>query len=236
MNKIERMVPPRRPKPYGSLANISILLVEDSNQASDAIRLMCLHSGAKLRRARDLAGALWHLDRSRPDVVIVDLGLPDGSGERLISRIGKRTIDNARPAILGLSGDPDGRERALKAGAGAFLAKPIQHVGAFQMGVLSVLPGAWRKSMPRLQVTTCACDPLACREDLMTAVQLLQNRQNSHYAAQFIRGLAHSIGDGELRSAAQVLLTNTPNAANGQGARENLTQILHTRLACLDEI
>ena len=59
---------------------VTILLVEDSRSASEAIRLFAAESGARVRRADSLHAASRHLAIYRPNVVMVDLGLPDGDG------------------------------------------------------------------------------------------------------------------------------------------------------------
>ena len=56
------------------LRGITILAVEDSRFASEALRLMCNRLGARLRRAETLSAAHSHLRLYRPDLVIVDLG------------------------------------------------------------------------------------------------------------------------------------------------------------------
>ena len=62
---------------------VTILLVEDSRSASEAIRLFAAESGARVRRADSLHAASRHLAIYRPNVVMVDLGLPDGDGMAL---------------------------------------------------------------------------------------------------------------------------------------------------------
>jgi DNA-binding response OmpR family regulator len=52
---------------------VTILLVEDSRSASEAIRLYAAESGARVRRADSLHAASRHLAIYRPNVVMVDL-------------------------------------------------------------------------------------------------------------------------------------------------------------------
>ena len=108
-----RMALPGRP-----LTGLTVLVVEDSRFASEAVRLLCLRSGARIRRADCLRSAERHLRTYRPAVVIVDLGLPDGDGAGLIRQIA--SAEPRVPVVLGLSGDPDGRNAAMSAGADGF--------------------------------------------------------------------------------------------------------------------
>ena len=87
------------------LLGLTVLVIEDSKYASDAMRLMCLRSGARIRRADSLRAARRHLKIYQPSVAIVDLGLPDGPGAELISEL---CVSCPRPeVILGTSGGVD---------------------------------------------------------------------------------------------------------------------------------
>jgi len=123
------------------LSGITILLVEDSASASEALRLMAVRSGARLRRADSLASAARHLAIYRPSVVIVDLGLPDGDGMTLIQSISEKAVPC--PALIATSGsaEADWADAAWAAGANALLPKPIEGINQFQEIVLRAMPG-----------------------------------------------------------------------------------------------
>src|SRR6056297_1044484 len=131
-----------RPRPTADrpLLGLTVLVVEDSRFASEAMRLLCLRSGARIRRADCIASAQRHLSVYRPTVAIVDLGLPDGSGLDLIAQM--HAMQPRVPIILGTSGaEREAAERdSLAAGANGFLPKPIASVAAFQAAILAHLP------------------------------------------------------------------------------------------------
>ncbi|MBQ2260577.1 MAG: response regulator [Loktanella sp.] len=138
MDKTERSIRPCAPIALRPLLGETVLLVEDSRFASEAIRLLCQRAGARLRRADNVANAWRHLAVYRPSILLVDLGLPDGSGLDLIS-----TLSRASPrisVILGISGDAAAGDAVLRAGADAFLTKPVAGLAAFQATILRHLP------------------------------------------------------------------------------------------------
>ena len=216
-----------RPTAHQPLLGLSILLVEDSQVAGEAIRVMCLRSGARLRRASSLAAAERHLRTWAPRVVIVDIGLPDGSGAGLIRR-----LDAAHPrveALIGLSGDPDMDALARNAGADGFLAKPLGSLGVLQEGILRCLPPESRPARPRAVDTVgVPADEAALLSDLVRAAALLDSRFDAlseDYLSRFLAGVAATVGDRELVGAADDLRTPTP------GARARLAGMLGERMA-----
>lgn len=64
-----------------------ILHVDDDTDTLE-ITAAALEGRARMARATDLASAREMIARDRPDVVIVDLGLPDGCGEQLLGELG----------------------------------------------------------------------------------------------------------------------------------------------------
>ena len=180
------------------LRGVTILAVEDSRFASESLRLICRRLGARLRRADSLMTAAAHLRLYRPDVVIVDLGLPDGRGEALIRDLGQR---RPRPAVIAISGDGQGRASALAAGADAFLEKPIAGVQDLAALLRQLFPDRAGTVTGQGGVTP---DPLALRDDLLHAVELLDHLpgpEGEAYVAGFVHGLAVDSGDGALAAA-----------------------------------
>ncbi len=184
------------------MRGITVLAVEDSRYAADALRLMCQRSGARLRRVETLQAARSHLKLYRPDIVIVDLGLPDGKGEALIREL---MLRHPRPrAVLGTSGDPSGRGRALAAGADGFLDKPLESLKAFQRMLLRYLPDDAVEVEAGEDVAVHP-DQLALRDDLTRAAEVLASTPDAperSYVAGFLAGVARQAHDPALEAAA----------------------------------
>lgn len=181
------------------LRGITVLLVEDSRFASQALRLMCQRLGARLRRAESLAAARSHLRLYRPDVVIVDLGLPDGRGEGLIGEI---RVAPHPPLVLGTSGDAEGRAQALAAGAEGFLDKPLESLAAFQAGLMRLLPD--RPMSEPAGEARLFPDTLALRDDLAHAADLIDaglTEASRRYLTGFLSGVAAHSHDQDLAAA-----------------------------------
>ena len=214
----------RRPTPERPLQGQTVLVVEDSRFACEALRLLCQRSGARIRRADTLRSARRHLQAFRPTVVIVDLGLPDGNGADLI-----RELDGGRPrisAIIGMSGDDGSEQIARDAGADAFLAKPIATVGQFQEVILSALPTLppMLRAVSDDQVTP---DRLAVRDDLSRVAAVLAETDGTAthaYVAQFLGGLARIADDAELEAAAAEL------ADGGAEAAKTVADLIQNRI------
>lgn len=223
-----RMSTARRP-----LLGLTILVVEDSRFACEAMRLLCLRSGARIRRADCLKSARRHLKAYRPSVVIVDLGLPDGSGVDLIAEIAETSPRVG--VILGTSGDLGREEEAMNAGADGFLQKPISTLGAFQGVILSHLPEDWQSRRPiALSDEVIEPDMMALQDDLAHAADILKegsrDAQNIEYIAQFVGGVARSVGDEPLANAASGLASARANGQSVDSATAAMASLVKDRL------
>ena len=207
MDDLPGLPPIASPTAARPLLGMTVLVVEDSLYACDAMRLMCLHSGARIRRADCLRSARRHLQVYRPSVVIIDLGLPDGSGLDLIEEL--CSTAPRVTSILGASGMDGSEAGAMAAGADGFIAKPLTNLGVFQQTILATLPGDRQPNGPRvLRNENVRPDPLAYRDDMVHVSNLLDEHSDGpalDYIAQFLGDVARSADDAQLAQAADGL-------------------------------
>lgn len=103
---------------------MNVLVVDDDPELCDLVSTALAREHHTITTAGSLQGATELLARARPDVVVLDLDLPDGSGLTLCAQI--RTQGNpAAILILTASGDVAARVRGLDAGADDYLVKPF---------------------------------------------------------------------------------------------------------------
>ena len=214
------------------MLGLTVLVIEDSRYACDAMRLLCLRSGARIRRADTLRAARRHLQVYRPSVAIIDLGLPDGNGADLI-----RDLAQAQPrseVIMGMSGDADGEQAAMDAGADGFLAKPITSLGVFQDAILSHLPEERRPNGPRaVPQEDVRPDPIAYRDDMAHVADVLEEASDTRaldYVAQFVAGVARSAEDNDLALAADALAAKRARGDSATSETATIAGLVQARL------
>lgn len=112
-----------------SLVGARVLVVEDEADARDLVTKLLQEQGAHVVTAPSAAEALIAFARVHPEVLVSDIGMPEGDGYQLIA--GVRALEAARgdaPALaVALTGHAraEDRERALAAGFQHHLAKPF---------------------------------------------------------------------------------------------------------------
>ncbi|MCW1951910.1 MAG: response regulator [Octadecabacter sp.] len=223
MDSLDDFMQTRPPTAARPLLGLTVLVVEDSRFASEAMRLLCLRSGARIRRADSLFHAQRHLAVYRPSVVIIDIGLPDGSGVDLIRDLTQGS--NRIEVVLGTSGDPDGEALAIKAGADGFMAKPVSSIGYFQAKVLEHLPvDRQPKGLRVINDEVIIPDEVALRDDLEAAAIALEDATDQRalkYLTQFLGGVARSADDTLLEREMDTLaqLQTSGKAVRSQVAR-----------------
>lgn len=114
----------------------SILVVEDDDAIRDAVRRGLDERGYAVATAATGLSGLEHVLRDRPDVVLLDLGLPDVDGVTLISMI--RAASDVPIIVITAQDDDPTMVRALDGGADDYVVKPFgtDHLAARIRAVL----------------------------------------------------------------------------------------------------
>ena len=190
---------PRTPTTARPLLGITVLIVEDSRYACEAVRLKCQKCDARIRRAASFKAALRHLSCYRPSVVIADMGLPDGSG---VDLIGKLAQTRGRDMVLlGTSANDEAAKAFEQAGADGFLPKPIPSISAFQHAILSHMPPELQPvGLRPVDNEGVTPDKTAYHDDLLHIAKVIKkDPEDVHqYAVHFLAGLARLSNDPEL--------------------------------------
>jgi len=101
-----------------------LLLVEDERLLRWALRTRLVNAGHVVDEAATLGEAAEHLRNRRPEVVLLDINLPDGNGLDFFADQSEKLSESA---VLVMTGDGrvEDAVRAMKLGAWDFLPKPV---------------------------------------------------------------------------------------------------------------
>lgn len=100
-----------------------VLVVEDEKQIRRFVRTALEDEGCRVFEAGTLAGGLVEAGERKPDVIMLDLGLPDGNGVDFIRDL--RGWSDAPILVLSARSNEKDKVQALDAGADDYLTKPF---------------------------------------------------------------------------------------------------------------
>jgi DNA-binding response OmpR family regulator len=118
-----------------------VLIVEDNALVTSATRILLEDAGFRVSTAGTIGDAYAACQADAPDVILLDLRLPDGDGLTLVKRL---RMDGARSSVVvALTGrdEPEIRARCLRAGCVDVLLKPVD-VRALAPRIRSWLEGS----------------------------------------------------------------------------------------------
>jgi two-component system, OmpR family, response regulator len=139
------------------MAPLSILLVEDDRMLSDAVAAALRQDGWQVDTAPDAKTAVIALVDHAYAALLLDLGLPGGSGLEVLRTIRGRY--DATPALIITARDQLGdRIRGLDAGADDYIVKPFQ-IDELLARLRAVLRRASGHVAPVLQYGNISVDP-----------------------------------------------------------------------------
>ncbi len=217
------------------LLGVTLLMIEDSRYFSDAIRLMAIRSGARLRRADSITAARKHIKIYKPDVILLDIGLPDGSGLDIMQEFDDHIHD---VPVIAMSGEDTMREQALALGAKKFMMKPFFDLAQFQQAILSVLPKELAPKVFRPVVVGQTIEPdlasltddlLQIRQILFETIESLDARR-AGYCAQFLSSVAQTAGDKRLCEEANQLSGKLSDKGDWVATCKTIVEKIETRL------
>ncbi|HVE55067.1 MAG TPA: ATP-binding protein, partial [Ramlibacter sp.] len=111
----------------GASAGRRVLVVDDNVDAADSLGLLLSGGGHDIRVVHSGAAALVAAESFRPDLVFLDIGLPDVSGYDVATslRRGRSGSDMRIVALTGW-GNEEARERSAQSGFDLHITKPVQ--------------------------------------------------------------------------------------------------------------
>ncbi|HEX7036511.1 MAG TPA: ATP-binding protein [Pseudomonadales bacterium] len=118
---------PVRPR-LPALERQRMLVVDDNHDAADSLSVLLASMGAEVRTAYDGRSALLLLDELQPQIVFLDIGMPEMDGFEVARRMRRRQAGDQilLVAVTGW-GQPADRQRAREAGFDRHLVKPATY-------------------------------------------------------------------------------------------------------------
>lgn len=116
-----------------------ILIVEDNEQNLELVRDLLQYHGYETVEARNVAEGLALAAERRPELILMDIGLPDADGVSALERL-RADVRTASIVVVAVTAFAmaDDRQRLLGAGFDGYLEKPID-VRAFPGQVRALL-------------------------------------------------------------------------------------------------
>ena len=115
----------RIPKKRSEPKKPHVLIVEDNELVTDALRILFEETGRRVTVAHSVAEAVAVGERDPPDLLLLDLSLPDGDGLEVSRTLSKRGVQPKATVALTGRDDPASLERCSKAGVTEVMVKPV---------------------------------------------------------------------------------------------------------------
>lgn len=104
-----------------------ILVVEDEDNIAVALDFLLTRDGHKHARLATGSGAVDYLRRQRPDLVLLDVMLPDVSGYQIVQEVrADPDLADIKVLMMTARGSVVERRKGLALGADGFIAKPFE--------------------------------------------------------------------------------------------------------------
>ncbi len=133
-----------------------VLIIEDDQEFLKGLRVRLTSCGFDVHLAPDAILAMQLALKIKPDLILLDIGLPAGDGYLTMTRLRSHMHLAHVPIIIMTAGDASiHRDRALNAGADAFFEKPVDN-----KQLLAAIYSALGEMKTRSPVFTLSSTPL----------------------------------------------------------------------------
>ncbi len=102
-----------------------VLIIEDDEYSSEALEHLLNAEGYEACVAADAVSGYCSARRSRPDIIVLDLGLPDFDGRRLIEKLRGNRVLREVPILVVTGESLATLPSAADLGADYYLTKPV---------------------------------------------------------------------------------------------------------------
>lgn len=102
-----------------------VLIVEDNDLVSGALRVLFEQTGRRVSIAATVADAIAVASADRPDLMLIDLTLPDGNGLAILETLHREQRPPRVAVALTGHDDPAIAEKCAKLGCADVLLKPV---------------------------------------------------------------------------------------------------------------
>jgi len=108
------------------MGEAEILVVEDEADTLNLAKIILETEGYKIQTASDGQETFKKIDQRKPDLILLDLRLPDIDGYEICRKLKGRSETETIPIVMfSASGSESAKKRAFEAGADDFLGKPF---------------------------------------------------------------------------------------------------------------
>lgn len=136
--------------PAVNFTRAKIMIVDDDPELRMALKMRLRANQYETVSACDGYSAIALAQKERPNLIILDLGLPAGNGYSVLKRLQESDALSSIPVIVLTARDPLGNEsRSLDAGATAFFQKPVDNnelLEVIRVSLQSASP--WAQRLP----------------------------------------------------------------------------------------
>jgi CheY-like chemotaxis protein len=141
LSEMRRPLSPSAPGAPLPAVSRRILIVDDSEDGAESLAMLLQFAGHETHKAHDGVAAIEAAERIRPDIVLLDIGLPRMNGYEVSRHIRKEPWGKGL-VLVALTGwgQEEDRHRSREAGFDAHMVKPLDFDRLIKL--LALLPSA----------------------------------------------------------------------------------------------